>query len=47
MGLFPSKNGIFEETKTKPDLENKINLNIDHRQYPLFFFYFKVPTRSL
>ena len=38
---------IFEETKTKPDLENKINSNIDHRQSPVFLFYFRVPPQGL
>jgi hypothetical protein len=38
---------LFEEIKTKPDLENKINSNIDHRHSPLFLFYFKVPSRGL
>ena len=38
---------IFEEIKTKPELENKINSNIDHRQSPVFLFYFKVPPRGL
>ena len=37
----------FEEIKTKPDFENKINSNIDHRQSPVFLFYFKVPPRGL
>ena len=37
----------FEEIKTKPDLENKINSNIEHRQSPVFLFYFKVPPRGL
>ncbi len=37
----------FEEIKTKPVLENKINSNIDHRQSPVFLFYFKVPPRGL
>jgi hypothetical protein len=38
---------IFEELKPKPDLENKINSNVDHRQSPVFLFYFKVPSRGL
>jgi hypothetical protein len=37
---------MFEELKTKPDLENKIDLNIDHRQSSVFLFYFKVPPRG-
>jgi hypothetical protein len=37
----------FEEIKTKSVLENKINSNIDHRQSPVFLFYFKVPPRGL
>ena len=38
---------IFEEIKAKPDLENKINSNIDNMQSPVFLFYFKVPPRGL
>ena len=38
---------LFEEIKTKADSENKINSNIDQRQSPVFFFYFKVPPRGL
>ncbi len=38
---------IFEEIKTKPDLEKKIHSNIDHRQSLVFLFYFKVPHRVL
>jgi hypothetical protein len=37
---------MFEEIKTKPDLENKIDSNLDHRQSPVFLFYFKVPPRG-
>jgi hypothetical protein len=37
---------MFEEIKTKPDLENKIDSNIIHRQSPVFLFYFKVPPRG-
>ena len=37
----------FEEIKTKPDLENKINSNIDQRQSAVFLFYFKVPPQGL
>jgi hypothetical protein len=37
----------FEEIRTKPDLENKINSNIDHRQSTVFLFNFKVPPRDL
>ena len=44
---FLSFKTIFEEIKTKPDLENKINSNIEHRQSPVFLFYFKVPPRGL
>ncbi len=36
---------IFEEIKTKPDLENKVNSNMKQRQSPEFVFYFKVPPR--
>ncbi len=35
---------LFEKIKTKPDLENKIYSNIDHRQSPVF--YFKIPPRG-
>ena len=37
----------FKEIETKPDLENKINSNIDHMPYPVFLFSFKVPPRGL
>ena len=29
---------MFEEIKTKPDLENKIDSNIDHMQSHVFVF---------
>jgi hypothetical protein len=38
---------IFEEIKTKPDLEYKIYSNIDHRKSSVFLFYSKVPPRRL
>jgi hypothetical protein len=31
----------------KPDLENKITPNRDHRHSPVFLFYIKVPPRGL
>ncbi len=45
--LFLVFKTIFEKIKTKPDLENKINSNIDHGRSPVFLFYFKVPLRAL
>ena len=40
---MPLGTGIEIDRPTKPDWENKINSNKDHRQSPVFLFYFNVP----